>query len=240
MSDSANPRYGTPNWEMLRRWFELPAEQDGQFWALNLMKYRDVADYSDGRETTISGQEADDIYAPIEILESLGAVPAYGASVTAQHAGDPAWDRVAIVRYPSRAEFFEMQRRPDFIERHIHKDAGMEFTIVMSCDAHELPAQPGTAEHGSLVLSVSRFPSGAAASERSIEGVTPVAHFDVEGPIIGDERRWHEARFDRVTDAALSDYIAAAEAEEQVVVVLDDETPVIGIDVLLESVASRS
>ena len=48
MAGTANPGYGTPNWEMLQRWLALPAEDDGPFWALNLMKYRAVAAYADG------------------------------------------------------------------------------------------------------------------------------------------------------------------------------------------------
>ena len=42
------------------------------------------------------------------------------------------WDRVGIVRYPSRRAFLAMQQRDDFKQKHVHKDAGMEFTIVMS------------------------------------------------------------------------------------------------------------
>ena len=238
MADSANPRYGTLNWPMLQEWFGRAAEDDGQFWAINLMKYRDVADYSDGRETTISGEEADDIYAPVDILESLGAVVAFGSRVVDQPAGSPDWDRIAIVRYPSRAGFFEMQRMPEFVDRHEHKDAGMEFTIVMSCDPRQLPAEQPTAEHGSLVMSVRRF-ADATASTDEAEGVTPVSHFNVEGPMVGDERRWHEVRFDRVAEGSLDAHVAAGAVEEQIVVVLDEEQ-IIDIGVLVESIASRA
>ena len=47
---------------------------DGPVWMVNLMKYRDVADYADGRETTMTGREADDTYAP---FESLAAAVSY-------------------------------------------------------------------------------------------------------------------------------------------------------------------
>ena len=46
MSGTSKPRYGTPNWEMIGSWLELPAEQDGPFWAVNLMDYRELADYA--------------------------------------------------------------------------------------------------------------------------------------------------------------------------------------------------
>ncbi len=41
-------RYGTPNFEMIRGWLSLPADQDGPFWVVNLMKCRTVADDGDG------------------------------------------------------------------------------------------------------------------------------------------------------------------------------------------------
>ena len=49
----------------------IAAEEDGPIWMVNLMKYRDIADYEDGRESTISGQEADDLYAPIDVLSDI-------------------------------------------------------------------------------------------------------------------------------------------------------------------------
>jgi hypothetical protein len=235
MADSANPRYGTLNWDMLKSWFAVAPEDDGQFWAVNLMKYRPLADYSDGRETTLTGEQADDEYAPIEILEDLGAVVAFGARVTSQHAGDPQWDRVAIVRYPSRAEFFDMQRRPDFIERHAHKDAGMEFTIVMSSDPDPLPAEPAPEDAGALVMTVRNLQDPTAPSA-TVDGVAPVARFEVEGAIVGDERVWHEIRIDRIAEESLEAHVAAGGSSEQVVVVLD--TPM--FDVLTDSIATRS
>ena len=42
-------------------------------WALNLMKYRERAEYADGRESSISGMEADDEYAPHEHLRKVGS-----------------------------------------------------------------------------------------------------------------------------------------------------------------------
>ena len=78
---------------------------------LNLMKYKEVADYGDAAGPAISGREADDIYAPTEVLADLGAtVPLFG-DVTGQVGDDVAWDRIAIVCYPSRASFFAMQDR---------------------------------------------------------------------------------------------------------------------------------
>lgn len=180
-------RYGRINTELIRRWLELPSEEDGAFWALNLMKYRDVADYADGRAETRSGREADDAYTPRESLEAIGAQIVFGAEVERVLAGDgTAWDRVGIVRYPSRRAFLAMQQRADFKEKHAHKDAGMEFTIVTAC----LPVLPFAARdggHGVVELRV--WPEDGAA------GGAPGAVFDVEGVIVGDERTWSRASF---------------------------------------------
>ena len=35
-----------------------------------------------------------------------------------------------------------MQTRPDFKDKHAHKDAGMEFTIVIGCVPIALPTRP--------------------------------------------------------------------------------------------------
>ena len=79
------------------RWLHLAPEEDGRVWMLNLMKYKEVADYGDAGGPAISGREADDIYAPTDVLADLGAtVPLFG-DVTRQVADGVAWDRIAIV-----------------------------------------------------------------------------------------------------------------------------------------------
>ena len=43
-------RYGQVNTAMLKSWLRLDPADDGPFWAVNLMKYRTVADSADGLE----------------------------------------------------------------------------------------------------------------------------------------------------------------------------------------------
>ncbi|MCU0269791.1 MAG: hypothetical protein MUF83_14260 [Acidimicrobiales bacterium] len=222
------PGYGQPNWALIGRWLELPADEDGPFWALNLMRYRAVAAYRDGRATTLSGREADDAYAPLGPLAAVGAVVAFAGDVDTQLRGTPTWDRVAIARYPSRAAFFAMQQRDDFKDQHEHKIAGMAFTI--NAATHPTAHDPSAPTTGRLVLSVTR--SGPAAPAAP-DGVALVAHFAVEGVVLGDDRTWDHVRFDRVADdealAALCRSIDAA--DEAVVVTL---TPT--VDHLIESI----
>lgn len=57
------------------------------------MGHREKADYTDGRDSDISGKEADDLYAPIGPLKAIGAEPVFFdrlfASITGEHAPYP-------------------------------------------------------------------------------------------------------------------------------------------------------
>lgn len=179
-------RYGRINKGMIAGWVQVPPEQDGPFWALNLMKYREVADYGDGRSDAKSGREADDEYTPRESLAGIGAQIVFAAEVERILVGDgTAWDRIGIVRYPSRRQFLEMQQRDDFKQKHVHKDAGMEFTIVMSCLPVELFA--GAVERHPFVELRVHADAAPALPDAGV--------FDVEGVIVGDERIWKQASF---------------------------------------------
>lgn len=218
MANSLEYPFGKINTDTAGRWIQMPPEDDGAVWMLNLMKYKPVADYGDGTTSKISGREADDIYAPTTVLADLGAtVPLFG-DVTHQVTDDVAWERIGIVRYPSRASFFAMQNREDFQKQYVHKEAGMETTIVMGC----LPisvGDPADAGSGSIVMRVRRFDDGATPGADPT-GVTPVAHFAVDGVILGDERVWDDVRFDLVDEAALADLAVTEGVAEQVVVVI--------------------
>ena len=216
MAEQLDHPYGKINIELVGSWLNMKPEDDGCFWALNLMKYVEVANYDDGREA-VSGKAADDAYSPIGPLAAVGAAVAYLGDVKDQPLGTPKWDRVAIVRYPTRASFFAMQERKDFKEAHVHKKAGMDFTIILSClpNTHDEAASTD----GDLVLLIDK---GSKDSFASINGATQVALFDVEGVIIGDERRYDRARFVRVTDdATMASLVSAAEnAEDTQILIL--------------------
>ena len=214
MSDFPQPRDGRVDLELARRWPNLPPSEDGPFLAVNLTRYRLHAEYADGRETELSGREADDAYTPFGPLAAVGAQLVLAAEVADQPHGAPTFHRVAIVRYPSRASFLEMQRREDFQELHVHKEAGMEFTIIVA--AEPPPAVGGGATDAPLVLRLRRLVPGAgtAAGDSAVVRLVP------EGAIVGDERRWDELRIDRLDPGALGTPSEAAEVEEQITIVL--------------------
>ena len=77
MSDDIKPdinktkvRYGQVNKQYGFQLATTPPEDDGPVWMVNLMSYREKADYADGREADYSGKEADDKYAPIGPLKA--------------------------------------------------------------------------------------------------------------------------------------------------------------------------
>lgn len=235
MSDRIEHSYGTINLDTAARWFQLDPDDDGPIWMINLMKYREVAAYDDdapveGDGRSVSGREADDRYAPLETLGNLGAVVAFFGDVLAQPEGDPAWDRIAIVRYPTRRSFLTMEQRDDFKKVHHHKKAGMDFTIIVG-GLPSLVAESGPAG-ATYVMRTRRFEEGASAPLEPT-GVTPVAVFSSDGTIIGDERVWDEVRFDLVEDEAMSSLSGQPGVAEQITVVVGRN-----IDELVASIAS--
>lgn len=184
------PRYGQIDRVLAARLLEVPPEQDGPLLMLNLMKYRPLAVYTDGRTTSLTGVQADDLYAPLEILHDLGAEVLLFGDVVAQPRGDEQWDRVAVVRYPTAAAFMAMQVRPDFLARHEHKDAGMERTVIAVCypDAATDPGLPDGTGHLVLDLVGDVVPAGGAGRGTDLR-------LRVEGAVVGDGRAWTTARF---------------------------------------------
>ena len=136
-------RYGTPNVEYAMSMAMMLPEDDGPVWMVNLMKYREVADYADGRESAISGRDADDAYSPLDSLAAVGAAPVFFGDVDQQLLGDATtWDRIGVVKYPTRKALIDMQSLPSFQKSHHHKDAGMESTIVIGTQPMEMPTPP--------------------------------------------------------------------------------------------------
>lgn len=216
------PRYGTIDREYGFKLATTAPAEDGPVWMVNLMKYKDRAEYSDGRETTLSGMEADDEYSPLGPLAAVGAEVVFFADVEDQFLGaEPKWNRIAVVRYPTRASFLAMQQRDDFKKAHDHKEAGMAETIVMGSLPLEAPTfvgadwadvpHPPTAEDGAYTMvHVIRYhdADGAAVTPDHMQAYQDVAGsvavpngvridgwFSVEGTIIGDGRPWHQVRF---------------------------------------------
>jgi hypothetical protein len=185
------PRYGKVDHDYGLRMATCEPDADGPVYMLNLMKYREVADYGEGGETGVSGRDADDRYAPTDVLDEIGARVAFFANVVDSSED---WDRVGVVRYPTRRSFIEMQSRPDFQAKHVHKEAGMDHTIVMG--TLPLDGLPAAAGPGRVLLEVWAGTDGAATGAGAAGGESEdAATFAVEGTILGDGRTWSRVRY---------------------------------------------
>ncbi len=215
-----NPGYGKMNRDYGMQMFSTPPEQDGPVWMVNFMKYKEHATYADGSRG-ISGREADEQYSPLEILHDIGAKLVFIGDVELQLAGkDHKWDRIGVVKYPTRQAFLGMQNRKDFQDKHEHKEAGMEFTFVIGCQPADLDdsfrvksntwdslEHAPTDEDGPImVVHLLKFTEGGrrggmeeyqskAFSVAQKHGGGAAAIFNVEGTIMGDGREWDEVRF---------------------------------------------
>jgi len=110
LPDIGDARFGDVNEAQLAAMVDIAPEDDGPFHMVNLVKCREKADYADGRETDLTGREADALYAPLEFLQAIGAQIAFIGAVEDNliSIDGTQWDQIAIVRYPSRAKFFEL------------------------------------------------------------------------------------------------------------------------------------
>ena len=139
---SSLPSFGGGNEELLQRMIAAPTE--GPFYMVNLIRYREKAEYPDGRETDLTGREANALYAPFEFLAAIGARLVFNSEVSVQIDGDDTvWEEVAIVEYPCPLAFFAMLSHPEFQARAIHKEAGVEKTIVMVTELGPSPLPEG-------------------------------------------------------------------------------------------------
>ena len=185
-------------------------EDDGPIYMVNLMKYHEVAQYTDdaGVDKPISGREADDRYNPSSILGKIGATIVFVADVVGNHVGTEEWDRIAIVRYATRKSFIDMQTRKDFGEKHVHKAAGMQRTIIVCCRPEDPSldsrGRPKT-EDDRLVAMVVRRTENRSSVFAGLPGAT---NLSAEGTIIGDGRTWDTVQFVPVNSAGDTESLA--------------------------------
>ncbi|MEM9039797.1 MAG: DUF1330 domain-containing protein [Actinomycetota bacterium] len=109
--------------------FQQPGP-DGPIYMVNLLEFKEVAEYEDGRETDLTGREAYALYAEgqRDVLPLFGAEVVFEGDVSFLTIGqvEELWDEVAIVRYPSRATLLEMSASPEFQAVEVHRIAGLE------------------------------------------------------------------------------------------------------------------
>tara|TARA_B100001027_G_scaffold213328_1_gene183862 strand:- start:1628 stop:2044 length:417 start_codon:yes stop_codon:yes gene_type:complete len=102
---------------------------DEPIFMVNLLKFKDRAEYPDKRESNLSGKEAFAIYSKEVVghLEKVGGKPIFGSEVTRLMLGEveDLWDQVAIAMYPNRKAMLKMISDPDYIKSAQHRVAGL-------------------------------------------------------------------------------------------------------------------
>jgi len=105
-----------------------PASQ-GPIGMVNLLRFKDKAEYDDGRETTLSGREAYDLYAQgvTKLLAEVGGYLGFVGDVERLVVGevDDLWDAVAVAYYPSRKAMMDMMQLDGMQELAQHRAAGL-------------------------------------------------------------------------------------------------------------------
>jgi uncharacterized protein (DUF1330 family) len=102
---------------------------------VNLLKFRERAVYKDGRPDEVSGVEAYMRYATEmrKIIERAGGRFLFSGRVNGLVIGnvEELWDVVAIVEYPSRAEFQRQVTSPEVQAIGIHREAGLAGQLLI-------------------------------------------------------------------------------------------------------------
>ena len=116
-----------PNEKQMEEFLE--EGNDEPIFMVNLLKFKEKAEYPDKRETNLTGREAYAIYGEevVKHLEKVGGKPIFGSDVTRLMLGEveELWDQVAIAMYPNRKAMLKMISDPDYIESAQHRVAGL-------------------------------------------------------------------------------------------------------------------
>ncbi|MCP4434214.1 MAG: DUF1330 domain-containing protein [Actinomycetia bacterium] len=120
---------------------------EGPVTMLNLLRYRDVADYSEhaGLAPTepVSGREAYGLYSAgvLPILAGLGAAPVFFGACNPTVIGpdDEQWDDMALIRYPDLATFAGMVASAEYQAIMGHRTAALADSRLVPTDAVAVP-----------------------------------------------------------------------------------------------------
>ena len=128
-----------PSEEQMKGFVE--GDIDSPISMLNLLKFKDKAEYEDGRTTDLTGREAYQIYAlaVAKLVENTGGKVLFGAEVSRIMLGEveELWDTVAIAQYPSRRKMLEMMMSPEYADISVHRTAGLKGQLNIETKNHE-------------------------------------------------------------------------------------------------------
>ena len=112
-------------------------DRPGPVQMLNLVRFREWADYADGRK--VSGAEAYAAYGreSMPVLERVGGRVVWRGRFEMVLIGpqDERWDACFIAEYPSVAAFVAMVRDPGYRQAVIHRQAAVETSRLIRLGA---------------------------------------------------------------------------------------------------------
>ncbi len=116
-----------PNDQQMVGFNELGKEKP--IFMVNLLKFKEKAEYADKRETSLTGEEAYTVYGK-EVqghLEKVGGKVVFTGKVSRLTIGEveELWDQVAIAMYPNRRAMLEMISNAEYIKSAEHRIAGL-------------------------------------------------------------------------------------------------------------------
>lgn len=111
--------------------FAAQADATAPFIMLNLLRYRELADYTNHPdESACSGREAYQRYAAkaLSCIESVGGNICFAGVAQTVVIGpeDERWDDVLLVQYPSRQAFFDMLSSEQYRSIGFHRTAALD------------------------------------------------------------------------------------------------------------------
>jgi hypothetical protein len=116
-----------PNKEQIKGFMEPVSE--GPICMVNLLKFKEKAEYEDGRDTDLTGREAYALYEEgvKKLLQEIGGGIGFEGDVERLALGEveELWDVVALAVWPSRGVMFEVMQSPGMQAISVHRSAGL-------------------------------------------------------------------------------------------------------------------
>ena len=116
-----------PNKEQIEGF--LKPGPEGPICMVNLLKFKPLAEYEDGRATQLSGREAYELYEKgvKNILQEVGGAIGFEGKVERLILGEveELWDVVALAVWPSRQVMLEVMQSEAMQEISVHRTAGL-------------------------------------------------------------------------------------------------------------------
>lgn len=130
----AKPGENAPKPDQIKALME--ADWDGPIRMLNLLKFKDQAEYRGGDFEPCTGREAYTRYGAVAgpFVAGVGGKPLFMADAKFVVIGDEAedWDEVLIVEYPTKQAFFDMLGNEDYMATTVHRVAALERSALIA------------------------------------------------------------------------------------------------------------